>query len=87
MDTISKAFGTLLLGVFAWVMIVDVARALRSGVAVFRIGRWSGPWENPIRKLISPSAYWLAVLTSTLWALALSIVFFLCAIPSMLRLL
>jgi hypothetical protein len=87
MDVISTALATLVVGAFAWVLIVDVARALRSGVATFRIGRWNRSWENPIRKLASPGAFWFALIWHALWAIGLSIVFLVCAITMTLRLL
>lgn len=64
---------TLLFAALVWVMAVDLARAVRSGSAVFRIGRWSGPWENPINKLTSPFAFWSAVVWTALWVIAISV--------------
>jgi hypothetical protein len=59
--------GALLLTPIAYVTAVDLVRAVRSGVATFRIGKWSGPWENPISKSTSPFAFWTAVVWSGLW--------------------
>ena len=63
-----------LFGGLTWVMTVDLARAVRSGNAVFRLGRWSGPWENPISRLTSPLAFWSAVIWTALWVIACSII-------------
>jgi hypothetical protein len=71
---------TLLFAALVWVMAVDLARAVRSGSAIFRIGRWIGPWENPISKLTSPVAFWSAVIWIALWVVGLSIALFAIAI-------
>lgn len=76
MTTVGLALLALLFGAPAWMMTVDLVRAVRTGVATFRIGRWSGPWERPISKLTSPLAFWSAVIWSGLWLLAFSIFLF-----------
>jgi hypothetical protein len=63
-----------LLGGLTWVMMVDLARSVRSGIAVFRVGRWSGPWENPISRQTSPLAFWSAVVWTAFWVVAFSII-------------
>lgn len=82
MNTVGLAV-TLLFAALVWVMAVDLARAVRSGSAVFRIGRWSGLWENPINKLTSPFAFWSAVVWIALWVIAISIGLSVIAIQSM----
>lgn len=74
MSAVGIAF-VVLFGGLTWVMAVDLVRAVRSGIAVFRVGgwRWSGPWENPISRLNSPLAFWSAVIWTALWVIALSI--------------
>ncbi len=75
MNTVGAAFIALLFGASVWVMTVDLVRAVRSGSAVFRIGKWSGPWENPISRLTSPFAFWSAVIWTALWVIPLSVCF------------
>jgi hypothetical protein len=82
MNTVGLAV-TLLFAALVWVMAVDLARAVRSGSAFFRIGRWSGLWENPINKLTSPFAFWSAVVWIALWVIAISIGLSVIAIQSM----
>jgi hypothetical protein len=74
MNTLGSALLLLLLGAFVWVGTVDTARALRSGVAKFRIGKWSGAWENPVCRLSSPLAFWSAVIWNALWVVAFAII-------------
>lgn len=83
MTTVGITFTALLFAALVWVMTVDLARAVRSGSAVFRIGRWSGPWENPISRLTSPFAFWSAVIWTVLWLIAFSILLSAIAIGTM----
>ena len=33
---------------YVWITGVDIARALNTGVAIFRISKWRGPMRTPI---------------------------------------
>lgn len=85
MSVVGIAIFALLLGGLTWVMTVDLARAVRSGIAVFRVGRWSGSWENPISMLTSPFAFWSAVIWTGLWVIAFSIILSAIAIGALQR--